>query len=511
MNAACAFLLHAVIVLAPAQQAPIEVEPEGLGKRKDLLGREVIVDDRVKIFFPMPGKEPIIVFARTDVTVVLPKGLTYNGTPTGRSARARGILKRQPDGNGFYIEATQVPERFRDDIHRLKAVMSTLSPEDAEARSGWGDWAAKRADAFGDDDLKALAMQLQTEAIELEYRKPRSLTPETFLTLAKKARAKKLSEPLPSAIAHTGFRLRLASAKTLEDYQRLADEVKAFLPDAKTPAKAGITLPTEAYEADPYKTYRDASQDIRWALDRRLWTDAVAPIFRLRSAGDPNELKALGEEAKALLPDRPEIGGDLKRRHFEHLDSKVEDQRESAMADYANTVEKDLNDPVKAESIRRRWLNSRRKKLATDDAEQRVDLAKLYLKYVNDKAIWIELLREALKIDPTNREAEDAFQRKGYVKTNGEWRDPRDPSSKPAAPTDTADLPAEGKDDPLIGLTPAEVKAQLGEPKTITRIASQGRVSMQWIYEGTRGSQYIDFVQRASDPQPVVTARFSVR
>jgi hypothetical protein len=498
-------LILPIALLAPSIQAPVEVEPADLAKRKDLIGREVVVDDRAKFYFPVPNKEPEIILERTLVTVVLAPGLSYGGQPSGRSVRVQGVLRRRADGSGLEIQATKLPERWRTDVHRLKAVMAALSAEDAEARSGWGDWAAKRADAFDDDELRTLAIQLQTEAIELEYKKPRNRTPEAFLALAKKARTKRVSEPLPSAIAHMGFRLRLASVKTIDDFQRIADDVKAFLPDSKTPAKADVRLPVETYDADPYTTYRGAPRDVRWALDRRLWTDARAEVYRLRAVGKPDEWKALGEEAKAELPDRAEIGGELVRRFYKHRNDNVINLKKSEMLDLASNADT----PADREAIQRKWLDHQRTRVLTpDDSDQRVELAKDYLNIVKDKSTWAALLQEALEIDASNSAAEDQLRRGGYVKTNGVWHDPKDPN-KP--PEDANNNPADGREDPLIGLTPTEVKAQLGEPKTVSRIASRDRICIQWIYEGTRGSQYIDFVQDAGHPQPVVTGRFSVR
>ena len=161
--------LAALVLMSAAAsaQGPVEVEPADLNKRNDLIGREVVVDDRVKFFFPVPGKEPEIIFARTDVTVVLPPNLHYNGTPSGSAARARGILKKREEGGGLYIEATALPLVFRSDLRRLNSVASTLSPQDADARAGWGEWAYRRAEAFHDQDLRDKAEAMLREATEI--------------------------------------------------------------------------------------------------------------------------------------------------------------------------------------------------------------------------------------------------------------------------------------------------------------------------------------------------------
>ncbi len=496
--------------LLAAAQAPVEVEPADLAKRKDLIGREVVVDDRVKFFFPVPGKGyPEIILSRTDVPVVLPDRLAYSTSQLSRAVRARGILRKKADGS-LYIDATEAPELFRSDVIRLKAAMATMVPDDLAAHSGWGDWAAKRAKAFDDNELKDLADQLQAKAISIEYRNPRSRTPDALMALANKARQRGLDEPEPSAIAHVAFRLRLASARTREEYQKIAEEAESVLPNAKSPAKPNVKVPLDAYAKDPYATYRESPLGVRAALDRSVWIDAKTQIYRLRAGGDPAQWKSLGEEAKRELPDHPEVGGDLVRRYYEHLTGNVATLRESEMRELARITREDLKQTEKAIALTRSWLDNKRKSLGGSDSEQRVDLASKYLAYLKDRVAAADLTREALKIDPTNRAATDLFQRMGFVKSGDTWRDPSDPAAKPAAPVGDEPGPI-GRDDPLLRLTAAEVKAQLGEPKRTSRVATQGRVSIQWVYESTRGAQYIDFVQRAGDPQPIVTGRFSVR
>ena len=509
----CTTAILALALLAgPAlagAQAPVEIEPSELSKRKDLINREVIVDDRVKFFFPVAGRGyPVIILASTEVTVELPDRFAYSSSQSARSVRARGILRRKADGGALYIEATQAPELFRSDLDRIKAVVASMAPDDMEARSAWASWAARRAKAFDDRNLKAVADQLQAEAIALEYRKPKARTPEALLALAKKARAKQVAEPEPSAIAHMAYRLQLASIKTRVEFETLAAELRAFLPDSAIPQKAGLKLPTDAYDKDPYSTYRHAAREVRVAFDRRLWTDVVTQIYRLRAV-DPKEWKRLGEEAKVQLPDRPEVGSELVSRYYEKLKEDVATLRESEMRDFARTT-RDLGQPEKADALNRTWLDHQRKALGANDSEQRVELASKYLAYLKDRATTTALLREALKIDPDNREAIEQFQRMGFVRSGDTWRDPNDPASKAAAPVGDRPRPP-SSDDPILGLTPTEVKAQLGEPKRVGRIATQGRVSIQWVYESAQGFQYINFVQRAGDPQPIVTGRFAVR
>lgn len=504
-----------ILTLLPATrvhaQAPQEVEPAELANRKDLIGREVVVDDRVRMFFPSPGKGIVdILLKRTQVPIVLPPGLRYEVSPSARSVRARGILKMGE--TGLIIEATQAPELFRSDTDRLNKIIATIAPGDIEARSLWGAWAVKRGRAFDDAALVTIGDRLLTEATALERQSPSVRSPETLIALAKRARARGIAEPMPSSFLHLAFRLRLESAKTIEDYEKIADEVAAFLPDARNPGSAPSSPPPESYIKNPESGYAQADANTRKALDRRLWTDAVAATYPLRAARAAiPALLTLSNEAGSRLPDRPEVSGELTRRYYETSYDNVAKLRESEMRDLAKAYRDKLKQPEKATALTRNWLDNQREHfLAPNDADQRSDLARKYLDYLKDKKTAAVLLEEAERIDPASREVREMFQRMGYIKAGGTWRDPNDPSSRgSAAAPDDGRGPT--KDDPLLGLTPAEVKAQIGDPKHSTRVITQARVSMQWIYEGSQGTQYIDFLQRAGDPNPVVVGRYTLR
>jgi hypothetical protein len=62
-------------------------------------------------------------------------------------------------------------------------------------------------------------------------------------------------------------------------------------------------------------------------------------------------------------------------------------------------------------------------------------------------------------------------------------------------------------------LTRDEVKAKLGKPNRIVRVATQGRLLEQWVYEGVKGAptQYVNLVRETGSAQPTVTANYSLR
>ncbi len=506
-------LIGASSAFAQADE-PVEVEPSQISKRPDLIGREILVDGRVRLFLPTAGKgfdEILLKGTETpngmDISFILPEGLRYPASPRGKSIRVRGVLRK--DGDRWAVHVTAKPDLYLDDMKRIERGVSVLLPDDAESRSAWADWAKHRSRTYNDDALMATAEALHAEAIELEFRKPTNRTAQGLITLAAKARAKGVAEPEPSALAHMAFRLRLASAKTAEDFDRLAADILAFLPRAKNRSYGDAGLALEEYHRDPVTAYRKAEDSTRSALDRRLYCDAIAESYRVRSASaDPKTLQDLSDEARSRIPDRPEVSNDLMRRSLDSGAESVTTLHKNEMLKLAQSL-RIAKQPERADRLIRTWLDDQKaRQLSPTDATGRVDLAEDYLSLLKDKATAADLLREAVKIDETVRPTTDLrFQKMGFVRAGEDWKDPNAPAA--VASSSGSDPSPPNKDDPLIGLTPAEVKAQLGEPKRVSRVATQGRISLQWAYDGMRGTTYIDFLQRAGDAQPAVIGRYA--
>jgi hypothetical protein len=510
----------AIVLLAGAStasaqtDAPVEVEPSQIAKRPDLIGHEIVVDGRVRLFLPTAGKgfdEILLKGTETangmDISFLLPEGLRYPASPRGKSIRVRGILRR--DGDRWVVHVTAKPDLYLDDMKRIERGVSILLPDDAEGRSAWADWAKRRAKTYQDDSLMATAEALHAEAIDLEFRRPANRTAPGLIALAGKARAKGVAEPEPSALAHLSFRLRLASAKTAEDFDRLAADILAFLPRAKNRSYGDSGLALDEYNRDPSSAYRKAEDSTRSALDRRLYSDAVVESYRVRSASaDPKTLQDLSDEARSRIPDRPEVSNDLMRRSLDSGAEAVTTLHKNEMLKLAQNL-RDAKQPERADRVIRTWLDHQRtRQLSPTDASGRVDLAEDYLSLLKDKATAADLLREAIKIDETVRPTTDLrFQKMGFVRAGEDWKDPNAPATVAASVASTPSPST--KDEPLFGLSPAEVKAQLGEPKRMSRVATQGRISLQWSYEGARGTTYIDFLQRAGDAQPAVIGRYA--
>jgi tetratricopeptide (TPR) repeat protein len=314
-------------------------------------------------------------------------------------------------------------------------------------------------------------------------------------------------EPGPSSLAHRGFRGLLAKRDDPEQAEALAQRIAAFFPNAVNPPVAVHVADWEAaYRADPAEGYRQADPEARPTLDRRLLADAIEKALDLKLAAHPGQALALADEARSRLPDRPEVAARMQRRGLEVAEESVGNLRLADVQKLAHAYREELNQPEKATSLLRRWLDNQRKnRLTRSDAEGRLALADQYEQFVGDRAAAVSLLREAWSIDPESSVIADAFRRRGYRKVGDDWvasASARDPDAE----TPGGARPAGG-----LGLTKEEVRAQLGKPSQITRIATQGQLIEQWTYPQTRGAPLrINFVSRPDQPRATVIAKDSV-
>lgn len=501
---------------AAAPGEVIAVEPTELTKRPELAGREVSVDDRVKLFLFHPGRGfDEITLKRTPVVFRLPVALRYRQSPAAPGVRIQGILKRE---DGRWVCDVTAVELYPKDLVRLNRGVEALPAIDFEKRSAWAAWAERRGKDFQDEELLARAREVDAEAtrIEAEHAKSTSDPAAHWLKLARRARDHQVAEPEPSALAHRAFSALAARARTIDEFRALAADVAAFFPAATTPA----AVPTGAldrweapYAHDPAAAYRAAPEAARKALDHRLWADATQRVFELQGSADPASAISLADQASDQLPDRPQVAAALLEQGLKTASAHLANLRRAEVENLAKLYRTRLGRPDRARELLQSWLEEQRlHHLSPTDAEGRVALAAQYETLINDKAAAAELLRDAWRIDPESREVTDAFRRRGFRKINDEWVGPTEAGR--TARAESADEPAAAprpQSRKLLNLTPKQVRALMGgKPNRIVRSVSLGQVLEQWIYIGATQNQYVNFARTSAESTARVVSYHSL-
>lgn len=523
-----------VVAAARAQEPrPVVVEPGDLTKRPDLVGRLIEVDDRLRFvqFHPGSGFDQILLKRAPDVTFDLPPRLRIKQEPKAAAVKIRGVLRR--DGDRWWCDVSSV-DFLPTDLDRLNRALALLAKSDTEARATWARWAEKRGKEFGDQTLLKRSREIEGEVIRAEAdRPPNRNAPEHWIKLAERARARQVAEPEPSALAHRGFRVALAKARSADDLQTLRARIETFFPTAsQVPGNPSDAPGSEnANPQAPDESYRKAGPEGRRALDHRLWADATQQLLERRAADDPKSMVDLAGEATRLLPDRPAVAATFLEKGVEGAAADVGALRQSEVDTLARLYRDSLHQPEKAKALYRAWLDDQKdRRISPRDAEGRLALAEQYETLLNDKATAVSLLRDAWKIDPQSREVADAFRRRGFRKVQDEWTDPAKPKNGPepsvvvkgavgeAGPggerdraTPESGLAPRGQSDSLRNATPEMVRARFGgKPHRKTFLASQGQVVEQWLYVSPRKIHYINILHKMSDPQPRVVAFYTL-
>lgn len=495
-----------LLLLLTFQQPPTEVDPMDLDRRPELVGRELVVDGRVALFLNPDRGFDEIDLKESDVVYRLPPELRFRQAPRERVVRMQGTLKREGDLLVFDVRSLQL---LPGDLERIERALRPLAPGELTTRSAWSRWATHRAKIYNDPDLAERARQLQAEVLRIQASRPDARSPEATLALARAARDQQVPEPAPSALAHRAFHQRFREARTSDALDTLAAEVDAFLSSSKVPqvaAPPNLRDWSARYSDDPETTYVQAPPDVRAALDRQLLGDILERRLRDQAGANPRQALDLVNQARARLPDRPAVADQIRAQGLKARADDVTALRRAEVLDLARQFEQD-GKPEQARAIKRAWLDHQRNsKLDRNDATSRRNLAELYLSWVGDKTTAVELLQEALRLDPKFDKAIESLRRLGYRKDGDTWVE-FSAARQAAGPEGSS--AASAQDDPLLNLTPDEVITQLGKPDRRSITITQGTVLVQWVYQGTgRKIQIVNF-RKTSDPTPRVIARYA--
>jgi tetratricopeptide (TPR) repeat protein len=500
------------------QQSDNLVEPSDLERRPDLIGREVVVDDRVRFYVVRKGTEDDqLELKRTSVPFRVPQRLRPTAYSRMTAVVVQGVLKR--DEGRLVCDVTSL-QIVPNDLERLERGLAALAPRDSATRKAWAKWAERRAADFSEEDgpLMKRARELEAEVLRLEGEMKRGAVdaPQEWLAMAQDARRRKVAEPGPSALAHKALWAKLEAAKDAARLEEVVREITAFFPDApKDQASARVDLARwEApYANDPEEAYRTAGKDYRKALDRRLWADAQERLLDRRPIPDLAGGVALAEQAAGLLPEKPDLSARLLRKTVDTYRKQLAGLRLQEVKALAEVYRDKLKQPDEALKVLHDWLEIKRARLSETDAYGPVSLAGLYEDLLQDRVTAVELLRKAWKIDPTSRETEEAFRLRGFRKAKDDWVEIR-PGAEAGSGSDTpkaarAPVP---KSQGLLGLTADEVKHRMnGRPSRVNYTASMGQLIEQWIYHlDNKTIRYVNLVHAPGTLRPRVVADYTL-
>jgi hypothetical protein len=499
---------------AMVQTEPVAVDAADLDRRADLAGQMVVIDDRVSFYQYHAGRGyDELYLKRTNVVCRLPPRLRPEGSPRPMPVIVQGRLSRDQDQLVCDVVTLKI---MPSDLDRLDQAINSLPARDIENRKAWVAWAEARGKAFKENALIQRARSLEAEVLQLQSERTRGTVdaPKEWLALAEEARRRNVGDP--SAMAHKAFQAMLAAASKSDSVKDIIPLIERFFPEASQDRAAGqIDLGrwNEAYGNDPGAAYRAAPAEIRKALNRRLWADAVAKLLEIQAALDPRSAIELASRAETELPDRQQLATRLLNTGLDHARLNLGALRLAEVKALARAYREQLKDPQAALELYRKWLKIQRARLSETDAEGPVALAALYEELLQDRAAARELLERAWKIDPGSKEVAEAFQTRGYQRVKDQWVEAAATiaSGETSSPTAAGSRPEPSSPQGLRGKTPDEVSqlmASKPEGKVIS--ATKGQIIEQWIFLVPNQSQlrYVNFLHTPGELLPRVVSDY---
>jgi len=501
---------------AMAQTEPVAVDAADLDRRADLVGKIVVINDRVRFYQYHAGRGyDELYLKRTNVVFRLPARLRPEGSPRPMPVVVQGRLTRDQDQLVCDVVTLKV---LPNDLDRLDQAISALPARDFENRKAWAAWAEARGKAFKENALIQRARSLEAEALRLESEQKRVTVdaPKEWLALAEEARRRNIAEPEPSALVHKALQAKLADASKSDSVKEVIPLIERFFPEAARDRASGqIDLGrwNEAYANDPGAAYRAAPADVRKALNRRLWADAVAKLLEVQAALDPRSAIELASRAETELPDRPQLATKLLNTGLDQARQNLGSLRLAEVKALAQAIREKLKDPQAALELDRNWLKIQRDRLSATDAEGPVALAAFYEDLLQDRAAARELLERAWKIDPGSKEVAEAFRTRGYRRVKDQWVEaaPTTAAGETNSPTAAGSRPEPSSPQGLRGKTPDEV-SQLMASKPEGKVISgtRGQIIEQWIFLVPNQSQvrYVNFLHIPGEILPRVVSDY---
>ena len=495
--------------LGSLQDEATPVEPSELARRKDLVGKKVALDDHVAYYVPRTGNDPDeLQLKRTSVTFLVPRKMRPESVAKMSAALVHGTLRRE--GTRLLCDVTEL-KPVAADLDRLENGVKGLGGRDAATRKAWAARAERRARDFKNDALMKRARELEAEAfrIETEMKRLGVNAPQEWLAMAKDARNRKVPEPEPAALAHRAFRAQLAASPDAAALQTVIREIEKFFPLAASDRDSGRTPLAryeEHYALEPAAAYREASDRVQKAFDRRLWADASERLISMQGSPDVAAALAKAEAAATLLPEKTGLSARLIEKAITQARQNLGALKQPDLKELAKVLRDKLKQPEEALTVIREWLEIRKNRLRDTDAEGPLALAGQYEEMLGDTVTSVELLRKAWRIDPSSKELEEAFRVRGYRKVQNEWV-----LAGAAGREAEVARPEAGRSRSLTGMTAEEARQRMGgRPNQVNYLGSKGQLMEQWIYLDTQGVRYVNILHSPGDVKPRVVAFYTL-
>lgn len=376
------------------------------------------------------------------------------------------------------------------DHERLRLRKIGLLDASADAWYALGNWAMKRAGFYNDPDLQSDAREIDAEGL----RRERRALPDDALD-AKIALAPKFAQfGLPDAqrvdFLHESFARRWDSMKkeNVADLDQFAAKLKANLRGCQTPPAGRDDQLRNRYRANPIAVYASSSSNVRARLNRILYADVLLAALKAAARRDLLDDLQLADRIDQQVP---EFHAEAENLRSHALDDKLAHvaaltrQEALALADVFTS----RGQQAKAAQAKKDWVQARTSQLQKEGRPS--DLAQAAREYqtlLDDNETAARLYIEAYEKAPAKADKEivDQLNHLGWTLVNGKWI-----TQAQAAALSLDPATQKAQTGGFVGMSRDQIRKALGNPDSVTRVVSAGRVNEVWIYTDNANSRVV--------------------
>ena len=420
----------------------------------------------------------IIRFENCDLFFEAPSGAELPRlVGSSRTAEVTGHLIQR--GGRFVFIVRGLTSR-PSDLESLRARRAEIIRRgDAESRYVVGEWAARRADFYEDEELQREADAVNLEGLTIERNALAADDIDGRLALAEKARRLELPDAVRVELLHEAYRIEWDDLRKPEqpNQQGFLEKLARDLPGSTEPLKALAPELEKSYSALPLAAYTRADLSERRTLHRLFYTEVVLAMILRDVQPDGRNGAEIAQRIEERLPERRALAQQHRNAELQWRLTRVASLPRSEMLALAEEFAEG-GQPDKAVETKQNWLAARTERLRQDGASGLVVAAEEYVNLLDDRETAIKLLLEAYRLAPESKQVAAALGRHGYVWRLGQWLPAEEAEAIPLSPVQQAIR--EGRIS--AGMTAVHVRQALGAPSSITRVATAEQVNEVWTY-----------------------------
>jgi hypothetical protein len=390
---------------------------------------------------------------------------------TGRFKKDAGKLE-------FAIDDLKVVPSYADQYESRVAKFKRATVSD------WmelGDWAAKLAHFYDDDDLQKRTIAAYTKAVDVEYDSLKATDAEGRFSLARKVDDLKLSPRRRMEFVHEGLRiqwqaLQKAEPLDLSAWEKFAKGLADHLSGTIEPLTKVTRDLKENYDQDPIITYRKANDDQRIQL-HRLFSVAVTRKRLMQSAAmDGSNGDKIADQIEQLIPEESALADEQRLKRLDYRVANINNATRVEAESVATALrERGKNDVAK--KMLTQWIKSHEVRLKGDGVVGLLQLADEYLSLLNDEAVAVEYLSDAYRMDPTFEDVKARLTSLGYQWRKSRWMKGdagRSDVSSVTAPQSPTGIER--------GMSANDLRKLLGQPGSLSRAITARGITEVWSF-----------------------------